>query len=659
MTRYIPRVLAAALFGALAGPVCLVLTYAMNPQTTFGIDRLPPTTSGFYPAERTGDRWFVWTSRRADLTLAGLDRRSEWSCSVRFRGARPEPMPQPDLHIAVDGVTLAVRRATNDYQEVAVTAPAHPSRPGLMLTVTSSTTFVPGGSDPRTLGVQVDRLACRPLGASVALPPRRALGSAALAAALFGAALGFTGITAGSAVGVTVLLAAGQAVPLSAGGAPYCAYTGTLIWLAVWIAVLMTTALKLTEAWTRQALRNTARFVVVFSAGVLYLKLLALLHPSKALVDALFHAHRFESVLAGGYYFTQLSTSATPFPYAIGLYLFAAPWSVLTHDHVALLRIVVSASEVVAGALLYLMVVRTRGDRLMGAVAVALFNLVPLSYVIIGYANLTNAFGQSVALATLAAVTLSPPQPRRAAQFVGVILLATLGLISHISTFLLLLATLAALAFFYRTLGGPALRAPARGVLLATAISLFLSVVLYWGHFGDVYKMQLARLRAGTVATLAPARTPETVAATRGVTSVAAPALGRTTIPLGGRAVSALSQTLTNLGWPILILALIGVWRLWLAGGRDRLVLALAAWGVVCLGFVAVSVLAPGEMRYQQDAWEFIARVEHTTCPAAVVLAALGATWAWRAGTAGRLASAALMLAAFLTGARMWAGWFS
>ena len=659
MIHAIPRAVAVALFGALVGPACLVLRYAMSPETTFGIDRLPPITTGFYAAERSGDSWFVWTSRRADLTLAGLDRRSEWSCSVRFRGARPEPMPQPDVSVALDGVTAAVRRATNDFQEVAVTAPARPLKPGLLLTVTSSTTFVPGASDPRVLGVQVDRLACRPIGTSVVLPPRRALGSAALSAALFGAALGLTGITAGSAVAAAGLVAAGQAVPLSTGGAPYAAYPGTLVWLAVWTAFLMIAALKLIEARTGQALRNTARFVVLFSAGVLYFKLLALLHPSKALVDALFHAHRFESVLAGRYYFTQLSTSATPFPYAIGLYLFAAPWSLLTRDHVTLLRVVVCASEVVAGALLYLMIVRTRGDRLMGAVAVALFNLVPLSYVIAGNANLTNAFGQSVALVTVAAVTVWPLQLRHIGQLVGLILMATLAFMSHVSTFAVLLATLFALAAFYRWMGGPTLRVPARYVCLAATIAVVLSVVLYWGHFGEVYKMQLARLRAGAVARVAPVQAPATAALTRAATPDAKPALGRTTIPLGGRAIDALAQTLVNIGWPILILALVGAWRLWVAGGRDRLVLAVAAWGVVCLGFVVMSVLSPTDVRYQQDAWEFIGRVEHMTCPAAVILAALGASWGWRAGPAPRLASGALLLAAFITGVRMWAGWFS
>src|SRR5450756_2876862 len=101
----------------------------------------------------------------------------------------------------------------------------------------------------------------------------------------------------------------------------YGPYPSLVIRLAFWIALAIVACVTLLQSARRELLRNTARFAIAFSAGALYLQLLALLNPSKPLVDALFHAHRFEYVLAGRFYFTQLSTSATPFPYAIGLYL--------------------------------------------------------------------------------------------------------------------------------------------------------------------------------------------------------------------------------------------------------------------------------------------------------------------------------------------------
>jgi hypothetical protein len=65
------------------------------------------------------------------------------------------------------------------------------------------------------------------------------------------------------------------------------------------------------------------------------------------------------------------------------------------------------------------------------------------------------------------------------------------------------------------------------------------------------------------------------------------------------------------------------------------------------------------DMRYQQDAWEFIGRVEHATYPAAVILAASGAVWAWRAGIVGRLLSAVLLVAAVIPAMHAWHGWIS
>jgi hypothetical protein len=658
MLRLVPRAAAAAFIGALAGAVCLIVAYGVRPEFALELDRdPPPNVTGFYGVERSGEDTLAWTPDRVDVALAGLDRRSAWSCSIRFRGARPDPaMEQPYLQVVLDGAIMAARRATNEFQDVEVTAPARPLKPGLDLALISSNTFVPGGPDTRALGVQVDRLQCRPAGAWTVLPPHRALWRSALAGAVWGAALGLTGITAGSALGAVGLLAAGQAFPLSSGAGPYGGYPVTLAWLAVGLALVMLAAATLVEEILRRPLRNTARFVLVFSAGALYLKLLLLFHPAKALVDALFHAHRLEWVLSGRLFFTQLSTSATPFPYAIGLYLAAAPWSLFTSDHVALLRIVVCAAEALTGVLLYVMVVRVWSDRLAGAVAVALFNLVPAWYVVVGNANLTHAFGQSASLATMAAVTVWGLGRGQYAQWAGVVLLATLGFICHVSTLMLLLATLLATIVIYRWLGGPALRIPAQRVFLATVTAVILAVLLYWGHFGTVYQVQWQRMRAeAAVASSGQASRPAADRET-GVSSKA-PSLGRDVIPLTGRVTGALAQTVTNVGWPILVLSAVGLWRVVAGRWRDRLVCLLAAWGSVCLLFVGVSIIAPTGVKYQQDAWEFIARVEHATYPAAVILAARGVMWTWRAGTAWRAASIVLMLAAVVTGVGAWGGW--
>ncbi len=101
------------------------------------------------------------------------------------------------------------------------------------------------------------------------------------------------------------------------------------------------------------------------------------------------------------YFFTQPMPGGVTFPYAIGLYVFAAPWTVFTHDHVTLLRVIVCSAQAVAGALLYPVVVKAWSDRAAALTAVVLFNVVPLPYGLVGNANLTNTFGEAVALTAM------------------------------------------------------------------------------------------------------------------------------------------------------------------------------------------------------------------------------------------------------------------
>ena len=504
---------------------------------------------------------------------------------------------------------------------------------------------MPGPTDRRELGVQVDRVVCRPAGGP-AFPPRRALLTAAISGAVFGAALALVGLTAGGAVAGAALLAVAQAVPLSTGPAPYSLYQARAAWTAVWIAAGMVLSVAIVERWRRRPLEAAARFVVAFSACALFVQLLVLLHPLKAIIDAVFHAHRFEWVLGGRYYFTQVMPDGVRFPYAIGLYVAAAPWAAVASDHVALLRIVVSVTHALAGALLYPMVVRVWGDSLAGAAAVVLFHLVPLPYVVIGNANLTYAFGASIAIATMMAATLLPLRSRDVLQLAVLFLLASLAFLSHVGVFPLLLAALVASAVLYRWRGGPELRAPSRAVFLAAMLAAVFSVVVYYGQFGEAYET-LNRVRARRCDSPGAGVRPRYGTGVR----------PRVPVPLHRRAVRAAGLGVTDFGWPIVLLAGAGIWRAWSGGGRDRLTLVLAAVGLTYVAFVAMSVAAPVEAGFLRYADEFISRVDYATIPAVVILAALGAAWAWRAGTMLRIASAGLVLAAGISGVQRWIAW--
>ncbi len=648
MPRPISRALATAIVGGLAGWLCLVVTFARHPAFALEMDRdLPRLTSGFYPVESLGET-FAWTSPRASLRLPGLDRRSAWLCSVRLRGGRPDQFPQPIVDIAADGITSARRAATNEYQDVEVEVPPRSNAPGLTLTIASAPTFSPGVTDPRELGVQVDRLACRPGGERMVMPPLRAIMAASMGGAIFGAALGLMGPGLLSAIGGTLLLAIAQTVPLSTGLGPYSAYQDDVVWIAIWTTVPIVLGVMSIERWRKQPLHPAARVVLLFSGAVLYLKLLALLHPSKLIVDAVFHAHRFDWVLAGRYYFTQPMPDGVQFPYAIGLYVFAAPWSAVTRDHVELLRIVVCASQAIAGALLYPMVARTWTNRGTAAAAVVLFHLVPLPYVIIGNANLTYAFAQSAALVTVAAATVWTLGSRDVLQLAGLFVLASLACLSHVGMFPVQLLTLLSIAVLYRWGGGAIFAAPARAVFLATVLAAGFSVVAYYGQFGEVYKtLDRVRGRASSSVVLPNVEQPA------GDTARPTP----TVMSLGERAARAGGLGVRAVGWPIFLLALVGAWRLWIRGARDRLGLVLVAWGVTCVVFLVFAVSVPVDQRFERYTDEFISRVYDSTAPAAVILAAHGALWAWSAGLVPRIAAAGLLLAAGVGAVQSWIGW--
>src|SRR4029079_12741037 len=322
---------------------------------------------------------------------------------MRVRGARPSPADNPDISIFADGVELLTHHTVSDFEDLDIVIPAQPQhRRGLAIAIRTSHTLVPGPSDSRALGVMLDRLALTPSGA--VLPPRAALAGAGLCSAWMGAAIALLGVTAGSAIGAAVLLSAGSAGVIARGFGPFTTFPWAASRMALWIAIALVVLSLFVQRVRGESLRNTAKFAAAFSASALLLKLLVLLHPDMRIGDALFHAHRFERVLAGDLYFTSVAPGGYSFPYPPGFYLFASLFSGLVRRcaaHVTLLRVIACSVDVIAGLLLYRAMARAWGDRLAGAIGVALYQLVPLDFTVLTTGNLTNAFAQSLAVGGL------------------------------------------------------------------------------------------------------------------------------------------------------------------------------------------------------------------------------------------------------------------
>ena len=219
----------------------VALFYAWHPALAIEFDRdLPRNVSGVYPPERddTSGLTFAWTG--ADVVAAAAGSRSRQELDARSARPRRPAVPgdNPDVTILADGVTLATHRTSAEFQDIRVTIPARGEQRGLTSGCAVSKTFVPGPSDPRPLGVVLDRLSLTPDG--IVLVPRAGpLSASSGASAAMGAAIALLGVTAGSAIGGAVLLSAGTAAVIARGFGPFTNYPDTVVALGIWIALVL------------------------------------------------------------------------------------------------------------------------------------------------------------------------------------------------------------------------------------------------------------------------------------------------------------------------------------------------------------------------------------------------------------------------------------
>lgn len=598
----IGRAAATAILGALVGAAAAALFYAWQPAFTLEFDRdLPRSVGGIYGPERddaTGVT-FAWTSDDAVVRLPGLDRRTEWTLRLRVRGGRAAPAGNPLISVLADGIVLDTRATGTDFADFDVVVPRRPERRGLTLGIRSSSAFVPGPRDPRRLGLMLDRLSLAPSG--VVLVPRPALDGAALSSAALGAAIALLGVTPGSAIGGAVLLGSADAAVVTRGFGPFTDYPSVVVRLAVWLAIVLTTQSLLVRIYRGQAPRNTALFAAAFSAAALFLKLLVLLHPNMAVGDTMFHAHKLQGVLGGNLYFTSIAPGGYSFPYPPGLYVFASLFAGLVRRgaaDMALLRIVCASADAGAGLLMYTLVVRNWNNRLAGAMTVAIYHLIPLSFSVLTTGNMSNAFAQSAAIAALVVMAWPFTTWRwRPALILCAVLLA--AFLSHTGTLATLFASAACIAGLFVLRGGSDLRRAGAWVALATVAAAVIAVAIYYAHFLPIYRTEFARIGHETA-------------------TAARDAGGRT---IGDRLRGVPYSIGVSIGAPVMLLAFVGAAELGRRTWRDRLTLALAGWMLGCVLFLAVGVLTPVDMRYYLAA-----------LPAIAIAAGYGAAWAWNEG---------------------------
>jgi len=312
--------------------------------------------------------------------------------------------------------------------------------------------------------------------------------------------------------------------------------------------------------------------------------------PMMVVSDVVFHAHKLASVAAGDLFPTSLTPDEQPFrfPYGVSFYALLAPMARVGIDPIALVRHGAALSGVVSSMVLFAMLAG-EGSRRAGFATIAL-QLLPTTFDLYSFGNLSNVFGQAVTVTFFAWWAA----PRAVPWVVGAALLA-LGCLAHLSSLIVLVVLCAALVVVrWRELRVDRARLMAVGIGFAIA-------GLYYARFAGLVVEQLSRLGEGQSASR----------------------------PVWAAFLRQARLAIDAWGWPATALALLGAPRP--RGGR--LDADLLAFWIAGAGLAILAVLSPLEVRY----------LHALTLPLAVAVA-LGADRMMERGPAGRFLAWALLV---------------
>lgn len=584
------------------------------------------TPRGFHPPEvdLEAGRQFSWTSTRAELRVASIDRRRAYRIAFTIRAGRGPDSELPQLVVSIDGAPTLRTALTNEPQIVTVVAPSTDGT-SLSVRITPSNTFAPGPTDRRTLGVVVDDVAIEPVDAPFQ-PTWRTLLLAGLATALYvlaALAVGFGAAAAGS-VGVVVSFA--HVWLLLQDGAFLGVYVDRLLRVALGAASmggLIGIARRLRPGAGVREWAYASGLVVLASA----LKLSVLWHPRTPVGDGIFHVHRAELVERGTYFFTSITPRPFyEFPYAIALYVNAMPvWDWFRDDagHLLLLRGIALIADAIVGLAMYGALTRAWPDRRIGLAFAALWPFAHISMQTLCTANLTNVYGQGLFSAGLAVILwLAAAGSTSIPGLCAAAALLTAGFLSHFSTLAVGVPLVAAVAVMLLLLGRGPSRRLGTAVIVVLAAALAIAYAVYYSHFHEVYRTTFARLMSG-----------EGADETR---SLAA--------PVRVKASRWIEETWLNFGVPLAAAALAGA--AWIVGSdrRSPAAIVLAAWAATWVVFSALGVFSAVEMRANLAA-----------APLAFALGAFAIGSAAQAAPYGRALAIAAAIAIGSTGAMEWA----
>ena len=441
--------------------------------------------------------------------------------------------------------------------------------------------------DGRRLGALLDRVA---LSHAPPTAPSARLLLLFLVPALVAASAAFvSGIRPWSAAVVAGTLSACECLALWPYGLVRSGYAAVLAALLVIGAVLAAAF----AVWMERRTSGSGRWAFGAVVAAVLVQGVAATSPLMVVSDAVFHANQLAKVAAGDFFITSVTQHARPFrfPYGVSFYALLAPLARAGLDGVWLVRAGAAVSGVAASAGLFVLLA-ARGPA-TAALAVVLLQLMPGTFDVYSFGNLSNVFAQ--AMTTLFFCWWAGRA--RGGWSVGALLLA-LGALGHFSSLVVLVALCAALLLFRR--GAPGLD---RARAIAVGVGLGLAL-LYYASFWRLAVDQLPRLLEGG---------GQGRGASRGMWDAL---------------LMQVAGPVQQWGIPVVILAILGRPR----PRRGLIERSLAAYWAAGAALVLAAVLTPLDVRY----------LYALTVPAAVA-AAWGLAVLSARGAAGRLAGAVLL----------------
>jgi hypothetical protein len=575
---------AAAAAAVLWAVACLWVAFAWRAGVSlvirYDVPSPPAIVQGLYETEGEPNREaFAWTGEQVRLRLRDLDRRMPWTVSLVVQAARPTGLPRPVVTIAVDGVTTTRTELGDDVTTLTAALPAR-SRAGAAVDVSISPTFVPGAGDGRALGVQWRGARFRASGWP--RPPWIAIAMAvatAVCVTLLAAAAAWQPLV----IGLVLLTGVVQAWLFAFGSASFGGYP---VWSVTWAGPVLVVGAVVCRLVRHRSDSRAWQAAVAMAAVALVLQGWMLNHPSMTQGDSGFHAHKFNDVLAGRYFFTS-GAPGGQFPYPIALYIAALPFARLVPDEMWLLRAICAVAHAVAGLAVFAFV-RRSGPPGRALWAEAFFFVVPAGFHALAVAYLTNSFGQSMSVVALGVVAAWPfdRRPRLGAMWLA--LAALVAALSHMSSFVLLISTLGVYVLLgLRRAGRDATVAPvAAGALMAVT----LAVAGFYAHFPETYRALLHRPVATSPG---PTAAPPPLMRDEAHQTQFVPGWDALRVRLA----AVPRYVLRYFGWWLPLLALVGAigWRALPRGAASR---ALAAWLMTCAVFFVLGQLTPFDVRY-------------------------------------------------------------